>query len=167
LRLQGEKVTDARKLRIALVIIGALVLIIAVMVYKFIVAGSTQKAADGRVTILLEPAERAFVLAEMRDLVAGVQGISDALSRDDMAGVAKAARGMGMAKSHEAPATIMGKLPLEFKTLALGLHHEFDTIALDAEAMRMPRHTLTQLSGALQECVACHATYQFKVPPAE
>ncbi|HSQ04152.1 MAG TPA: hypothetical protein VLN59_08955 [Burkholderiales bacterium] len=159
--------TDARKFRLSLALIGVLVAVIAAMAYKFIVIGSSEKAADGRVTILLEPAERAFVLTEMRDLVAGVQGISDALSRDDMPGVAKAARGMGMAKSHDAPATIMGKLPLQFKTLAVGLHREFDTIALDAEAMRMPKHTLSQLSDALQKCVACHASYQFKAPPAQ
>jgi len=57
---------------------------------------------------------------------------------------------------------MMGKLPLEFKTLALGVHRGFDTIAMDAEGIGMPQHTLGQLSEVLQKCVACHATYEVR-----
>ena len=64
------------------------------------------------------------------------------------------------ARAHDVPVAMMGKLPLEFKTLALGTHREFDTIAADAEANGTPKHALAQLADVLQKCVACHASYQ-------
>ena len=155
--------TDAARSRIYLAVIVVLLLIIAAMAYKFIVAGSTEKTEDGRVAILLEPSERVLILREMRAFVAGLQLMSDALSRDDMKGVAKVARGMGTARAHDVPLAMMGKLPLEFKTLAFSVHGGFDTIAIDAETIGMPKHTLGQLSDVLQKCVACHSSYQVKV----
>jgi hypothetical protein len=154
--------TDAARSRIYPAVIVVLLLIIAAMAYKFIVAGSTEKTEDGRVAILLEPGEREMMLREMRAFVAGLQLMSDALSRDDMKGVAKVARGMGTARAHDVPLAMMGKLPLGFKTLAFSVHGGFDTIAIDAETIGMPKHTLGQLSEVLQKCVACHSSYQVK-----
>jgi hypothetical protein len=154
--------TDAAKSRIYLATIVVLLLVIGAMVYKFIIAGSTEKAEDGRLAIILEPGERALMLREMRAFVAGLQLMSDALSRDDMKGVAKVARGMGTAKAHDVPLAMMGKLPLGFKLLAFSVHGGFDTIAIDAEAIGMPKHTLGQLSDVLQKCVVCHSSYQVK-----
>lgn len=152
--------TDAAKNRIYLATIAVLLLAVAALAYKFIVAGSTQKGDDGRVAIILEPGERALMLREMREFVAGLQRVADALSRNDMAGVAEASRAMGAARTHGAPAAMMGKLPLEFKTLARGTHREFDAIAADAEANGTPKHALAQVAGVLRKCVACHARYQ-------
>lgn len=152
--------------RVQLAIIAVLSLVIAALVYRFIVAGSTGPARDGRVTIVLEPGERAFVLREMRGFVAGLQQAIDALSRDDMKAAAAAARRMGMAAAHDAPLSLVGKLPLGFKTLGFGVHRDFDGIAADAESLGDARHTLSQLSGALQKCVACHEGFQLASPPA-
>lgn len=148
--------------RVQLAIIGVLLLVIAAMAYKFIVAGSVEKAEDGRAAIVLTPGERAFVLTEMRAFVAGLQQMTAALARDDMKAAAAASRTMGMAAAHSAPVAMVGKLPLEFKTLGFAVHRDFDTMALDAESMGDAKHTLTQLAVALQKCVACHATYQIK-----
>ena len=63
----------------------------------------------------------------------GLQRIDEALSRGDMQGVAKASRALGTPKTHDAPVAILGKLPLRFKTLAFGVHRDFDAIAADAE----------------------------------
>jgi hypothetical protein len=95
--------TDGAKSRIYLATIAVLLLVILAMAYKFIVAGSTQKVEDGRVAVILEPGERALMLREMREFVAGLQLVADALSRDDMPGVAKASRGMGSARAHDVP----------------------------------------------------------------
>ena len=146
--------------RLLLAIIAVLAAVIAAMAWKFIVAGSVQKAEDGRLAVMLEPAGRALMLREMRGFVVGLQAMSDALARGDMKAAAAASRGMGMARAHDAPAAMVGKLPLEFKTLAFSLHRQFDVIAMDADAMAMPEHTLGQLADALQKCVACHETYQ-------
>ena len=150
--------------RIQLAIIAALLVVIAAMAYKFIVAGTTEKSEDGRVAIVLEPGERALMLREMREFVAGLQGISDRLARDDMQGVAEAARRIGAARAHDVPAAMLGKLPLGFKSVALGVHREFDAIAGDAAAGGAPRHTLAQLSDVLRQCVACHAAYRVATP---
>jgi hypothetical protein len=141
------------------VIIAALLVVLAAIAWKFIVAGSTRPLPDNRVAVLFEPAERALLLREMRGFVGGLQAMSEGLARDDMKAVAAAARSMGTARSHDAPAAMLAKLPLEFKTLAMDVHRGFDTIAMDAEAMGMPKHTLAQLADVLQKCVACHATY--------
>jgi hypothetical protein len=158
----GTRMKDHTRQRMQLGIIAVLLLVIAGMVYQFIVVGSVEKAKDGRAAILLEPGERALVLAEMRGLVAGLQQMTDALARDDMKSAAATAHQMGMAAAHSAPAPMVGKLPLEFKTLGFSLHREFDTIAMDAEGLGDPKHTLKQLAGALQKCVACRSTYQIK-----
>lgn len=149
-----------------LAIIAVLLLVIAAMAHKFIVAGSVEQVADGRSAIVLEPGERAFVLAEMRGFVAGLQQLTQALSEEDMKAVASAARRMGMAAAHSAPAPMMGKLPLEFKTLGFEVHRDFDALALDAESLGDARHTLAQLAGTLNKCVACHASYQIKASAA-
>jgi len=114
--------TDAARSRIYPVVTVVLLLVIAAMAYEFIVAGSTQKAADGRVAVLLEPAERALMLKEMRAFVSGLQLMSEALSRNDMKGVAKASRAMGTVSARDVPLAMLGKLPLQFKTLAFGVH---------------------------------------------
>jgi len=158
--------TSSARNRMYLAIIAALLVVIAAMAYKFIVAGSTEKGEDGRVAVVLEPGERALMLSEMRDFVAGLQALSDGLARDDMKAVAEAARRMGTARTHDVPAAMMGKLPLGFKSVAFGVHRDFDTIAADAEAGGSPKHTLAQLSDALRQCVACHAAYQVTSAPA-
>jgi hypothetical protein len=154
--------TDAGRSRVYLATIVVLLLLIAAGVYKFIVAGSTRIGEDGRAAVILEPAERALMLREMREFVVGLQVVTQALSRDDMQGVAKASSGLGSARAHDVPAAMMGKLPLEFKTLAFSTHRAFDAIAADAEANGTPKHALAQLADALQNCVACHARYQVK-----
>ncbi len=148
--------------RLYLATIVVLLLVIIAMVYKFVVAGSTAKGEDGRIAIVFAPAERALLLREMRAFVASLQLITDALSRGDMAGVANAASSVGFAKAHDAPAAMIAKLPLEFKSLAFGTHRAFDQIAADAKANATREHTLAQLSSVLAKCVACHASYQAK-----
>lgn len=146
--------------RIQVAAIVVLALVIVLMAYKFVVAGSTVKGEDGRTAIVLTPPERALMLREMRGFVAALQQITDALSRNDMHAVASAARSVGFAEARGVPAEMLGKLPLDFKTLAFGTHREFDTIAADAEASGTPGHTLVQLSDTLKKCVACHESYQ-------
>jgi len=148
-------------------IVVVLLLVIAAMAWKFIVAGSTAPAADGRVAVMLAPAERALVLGEMRGFVAGVERIVDAASRDDMQALAAAARTMGGARMHDAPVAMMGKLPLPFKKLAFGVHRGFDALAAEAEGGGTPKQSLAALAGILQQCVACHAAYALGTPASE
>ena len=143
-------------------VVVALLVVVAAMTYRFVVAGSTEKGEDGRLAVVLEPGERALVLQEMRDFVRGLQLIADGLSRDDMNSVAKAAGAMGMATARDAPLALMGKLPLEFKTLGFGVHREFDTMAADAGGVGDSRRALARLSDILQKCDACHRSFQIR-----
>ncbi len=150
--------------RLQWAIIGLLLLVIAALAFKFIVVGSVEPGQDGREAIVLEPGERAFVLREMRGFVAGVQQVTAALARDDLKAAAAAARGLGMAAAHDAPPTLLAKLPLGFKMLAFSTHGAFDALAADADSLGDPKHTLGQLSDALRKCVECHEAYQFATP---
>ena len=146
--------------RLSLAIIVLLLLAIVAMAWKFIVAGSTQRAADGRTVVLLAPAERAVMLAEMRGFVASLGRITEALARDDMPAVAAQSRALGTDRAHDVPVAMLAKLPLDFKKLAFAVHGGFDAIARDAEAVHATKHTLGQLGGVLSQCAACHERYR-------
>lgn len=119
-------------------------------------------ASDQRQALMLTEPQRAHVLEEMRALLTGAQNIVAALARDDMAAVAQHARSLGMAMSKKAEDHLKGVLPKEFMQLGMSVHQDFDLLALDAEALKDPKHTLRQLSESMNKCNACHATYQIR-----
>lgn len=161
--------TETKKLRICFVIIAMLISIIGAMTYKFIIAGSTAEARNGRMVVLLDPAERLFVLKEMRGLLSGVQQLTEALAKDDLARAATLARSMGREADSGERAALMGKLPLAFKAMGLGVHADFDSMAKAAEsavdAKAVSKDLSLRLSGTLRTCVACHDQFQFDMPP--
>ena len=126
-------------------------------------AAGPAKPVDQRAPLVLLDEERHIVLEEMRNFLAVLQTIADALPREDMKTIARAARSMGSGAANEIPPKTVAKLPEEFKVLAGGVHTTFDLIALDAESLADPKHTLSQVSELLQKCNACHGIYQIKV----
>ncbi len=130
------------------------------LAYKFLWKGEVATASDGRTAILLEPGERDLVLGEMRTFLQAVQGVLNAARTEDMQGVASAARQVGAAAQQEVPASLVGKLPGEFKILGFDTHARFDQLALDAEQLGDPAHSLEQLAGLMSNCVGCHAAYR-------
>jgi len=149
--------------KIYLTTITFLLLIIAAGAYKFMIQGSVEATQDGRMAIQLDAGERDLVLAEMRAFLESVQQITQAVTENDMQGVAEHARKVGRAAQGEVPGSLMGKLPLEFKKLGFDTHSRFDELALDAEQLGDEQHSLTQLSVLMQNCVACHAAYRIEV----
>lgn len=143
-----------------------LMLVILGGVYKFMVQGSTVAASDGRNALMLEPVERDLVLAEMRAFLTSVQQITQGVSAQDMKLIAEAGRKVGTAAAQEVPASLMGKLPLEFKKLGFDTHSKFDELALDAEQVGDSAHSLQQLSTLMNNCLACHQTYRIDPIPA-
>jgi hypothetical protein len=120
-------------------------------------------STDGRTQLMLDGRERDFVLNEMRHLLMASQAILEATLAHDMARVAAEARKVGMADVKNIPLDIrgplIGKLPAEFKQLGFGTHEAFDRLALDAEGLGDPAHTLAQLAELQKNCIACHAAY--------
>jgi hypothetical protein len=123
--------------------------------------------ADERRAIVLQPGERAMILTEMRQFLAGVQAITEASTREDAKAIAAAARPLGLKAAQEVPAPLRAKLPKDFKQFGFGVHSEFDQLAADAEALGDIRHSMTQLSGVLQKCVSCHAMFRLENEPAK
>lgn len=117
--------------------------------------------SDQRIEVVMTESGRNLVLKEMRDFLQGLQALTLALANKDMGMVAKAAKPMGMAMMDGVPKQIRMGFPAEFRSLAMATHRDFDAIALDAEQLEDPQHTLAQLSNALAKCVGCHAGYRF------
>lgn len=131
--------------------------------YLFLVQGKTRPAEDGRTAILLTPSERDLVLGEMRAFLAAVQTIVEHSAGKETATITTAARGVGATAQQGVPATLMGKLPLAFKTLGLDTHRQFDQLALDVEQMGDPQLVREPLARLMRNCVACHAAYRIEV----
>ena len=144
-----------------LVIISLLIIIIFAGIYKFVIQGDVSKSSDGRELIHLSPGEKDFVLTEMRLFLTSVQQITRGIAEDDMERVSAQAKKSGKAVQVEVPATLAKKLPLQFKKLGFDTHAKFDQLAMDAEDMGDPGHTLSQLSVLLQNCTSCHEAYRF------
>lgn len=138
----------------------AMLLLAALLGYRFIVQGDTQTLADGRVAIQLSDSERDLVLSEMRAFLATLQAITEGATGDDLAMAASAARKAGIAAQRGVPVALMAKLPLEFKQLGVDTHRQFDQLALDAEQLGDADLTLNQMSRLMQNCVSCHAAYR-------
>jgi len=120
---------------------------------------------DERKALNLAPPERAMILLEMRQFLNGIQIMTDALSRDDLKTVARAAKPLGAQAAHEVPDSLKAKLPKEFKQLAFAVHGGFDQLAMDAESLGDAKHTQKQLAGILQNCVSCHSLFQIHAMP--
>lgn len=152
--------------KLSLILNMVFIAIIAVGAYKFIIAGSTEIADDGRTAILLEAGERDFVLGEMRLFLETVQGVVAAIAENDIAKVAELSTAVGMASTGGETAALIGKLPLEFKTLGLATHALFDDLAAEATD-RGDSNVVTASLGILMEnCTSCHAGYRFDVAGA-
>jgi len=130
------------------------------VLFKFLVQGSVVESTDNRLSLQLTDSERNLVLSEMRQFLASVQLITTAIASEDMTSIVSSARRVGMGAQGDVPVSLMGKLPLEFKKLGFDTHTKFDTLALDAEQLGDPQHTLEQLSQLMQNCVGCHAAYR-------
>ncbi len=148
-------------------IIVLLLSVIAGGTYKFIIKGNiaTGPTTDGRISILLSAGERDLVLAEMRAFLRSVQQISYAISEDNMILASEAARKVGKAAQGEVPASLVTKLPLQFKKLGFDTHSKFDQLAMDTNDLGDGNHSLSQLASLMQNCVACHEMYRIDVEP--
>ncbi len=139
-----------------------LTLAVAALLYTFVIKGQTTAGSehDPRTALVLEESERALVLTEMRAFLAALQQITLAATKDDMNGVAAAARKVGRAAQGEVPVSLMKKLPAGFKKLGFATHQAFDQLALDAESLGDREQVLEAMGTLMGNCVGCHAAYQ-------
>jgi hypothetical protein len=138
---------------------------IAVFAY-FFVRGNTTQGSDNRTAVVLAPAERDLVLAEMRGLLLATHDIVEGLNRNDLKQVARAARAAGMGSAADVDPVLMAKLPLEFKQLGMSVHHRMDDLAQAAEGGKRTSELTSMLTATLSSCVACHSAWQLQADHA-
>jgi hypothetical protein len=132
------------------------------------VAPRSTDSLSGREAVTLEPAERDFMLAEMRHFVRAIRGILEGIADNDMKNVAAAARAAGL-EVHRAQiagpggtaASVARKVPPRFRALTLATHEAFDEMALQAQQPDGRDRLLAALADNLNRCVVCHAAYRF------
>jgi hypothetical protein len=134
---------------------------VAVLVW-FLLRGRMVADTDGRVAIMLHPAERQRVLSEMRGLLVASQGILEGASRGDRLRIMAAAHAGGMASMSRVDPGLMAKLPLEYKALDMNVHRGMDEIARAAEDGTPTAQLLQMTSDTMEKCITCHAAWQFR-----
>ena len=143
--------------------IALLLWVVTIAVFAwFFIHGNTTAGSDGRTAIVLQPAERDLVLTEMRGLLSSAQGILEGANQGDVKRIIQASRAAGMASAADVNPALMAKLPLEFKSLGMSVHHDMDEIAKAAEGGTPVPEILKMTSNTLTKCVACHSAWQLK-----
>ncbi len=141
-----------------------LALISGALGYRF-VAGEVQHREDGRLSIQVSQDEHTMLMQEMRAWLQSSQAIMSAANRQKFAEVSRLAKAAGMSAEEVVPGELFRKIPLQMKALGFDTRKKFDEIAADAEKLQDSKHTLEQLGMAMQNCIACHATYRFILQP--
>lgn len=133
------------------------------LVNKF-VSGNVAPSEDGRTSVVLTKDERNLILAEMRGFLVSVQGVSQAISENNMNKVAELANKAGMAAEEGTPGSLMQKIPLAMKKMGFGTREQFDGIAETARTTQDMAVARKQLDTLMLTCIACHSTYRLPEP---
>lgn len=131
----------------------------------FFVQGWAAKGVDGRMQIVLAPAERDLILGEMRVLLKAVHGVITGLASQDQEAdrtqIEQAARLAGMDMAADVNPALMAKLPLPFKQMGMSVHRDMDALADAIVKKETPQQILQRLSGITGRCTTCHDVYRF------
>lgn len=130
----------------------------------FFVQGWTTQGTDGRMQIVLAPAERDLILGEMRMLLKAVHGVVTGLAGQDQemerTNIEQAARSAGMGMAADVNPAIMAKLPLPFKQMGMAIHKDMDDLADAVVRREAAQQILQRLSSMTARCTACHDLYR-------
>lgn len=127
----------------------------------FFIKGTGKTGDDGRLAVSLKRDERNLVLTEMRQLLAGVQTILEAITNNDLKVVERTASSLGMKAAADVNPVLMAKLPLDFKSTGMGVHGRFDEMALKVQSGKMNKdNVLKEVSDIMLTCVGCHQAYR-------
>ncbi len=126
---------------------------------------TTASPGDDRLPVAVTEPTRIFILAEMRGMLAAVQGVAEAAGRRDWPAAASAARKSGLKAFQGMPKQVMMELPEEFRALGRQSHSAFDALSDAAMASADPAIVSSKLAEALELCVGCHQTYRLSPKP--
>lgn len=130
--------------------------------------GTAGAQGDRRAPVVLRPAEKTDLLADMREYLKGLQDIFTALAKDDFGAVATRAREMGLINVYETTLMFPTTSGVRFRELAAMVHDDFEEIANAAEKMqkmkkpgdRKSKEILGMLAATMKRCVSCHESYR-------
>jgi cytochrome c556 len=152
-----------KNVKVLWAIILILLIISSVLINKFI-SGNVQPSEDGRTSVVLTKDERNFILEEMRAFLVSVQGVSQAITENNMEKVAELAHKAGMAAEANTPGAILQKIPLSMKKLGFGTRGKFDEISEAAKTKKDPALARKQLDALMNNCIACHVSFRLPEP---
>jgi hypothetical protein len=115
--------------------------------------------ADARINLKLTPQERVEFLAEMRQMLASIQGVMQGIGDSDRERIAAAARQSGNRMARATPASVRAKLPQSFRDLGGPTHLMFEELAVRAETDDMDS-LARDTAKLMNQCMACHATFR-------
>jgi len=116
-------------------------------------------APDERIDLGLTPEERAQFLAEMRTMLASIQGILQGIGEADRERIAAAARQSGNRMARATPDAVRAKLPQAFRDLGGPTHMLFEELAVRAETDDMDS-LARDAAQVMNQCLACHAAFR-------
>ena len=124
-------------------------------------------SADTRLAVRFPPVLREHTLANMRDHLAALAEIQQALAegRTDLA-AETAERRLGMSSLHDHGAHEVARyMPPAMQEAGTAMHRSasrFAVVARDTGATGDPRAAQAALAGLMQTCVACHAGFRLE-----
>ena len=133
------------------------------LVNKF-VSGKTEVSDDGRTNVILTKDERNLILEEMRAFLVSVQGVSEAITNNDLDKVAKLSHEAGMAAEEGTPGALLQKIPLPMKQMGFAVRGMFDDISASAKETKDPVVLRKKLDTLMKTCIACHKIYRMPEP---
>jgi hypothetical protein len=119
-----------------------------------------QQGKDTRQRLLLPPAARDKVLAEMRLMLESINGILQGVATGDITAAEKAARASGMTTAADVDPQIKQRLPEAFLALGMQTHKAFDALADQLKDSGTQESAIKGLARITANCVACHAAYR-------
>lgn len=122
-------------------------------------SGEPPTNMDPRINLGFTPQEQSEFLAEMRTMLASVQGIVQGIGQSDREAIARFARISGNRMARATPASVRAKLPKAFSELGEPTHMMFEELAVRAETDDMDMLAL-HLAQTIKQCMACHATFK-------
>jgi hypothetical protein len=127
------------------------------------VSSSGAAEEDARTSIRLSAADGEHLRRGMRNYLESVEGVVQALSANDMAGVALAAGKSGARLMAGASLTAVIGLPPQFALMSAATHQRFDDLAEAARNGASRSTALERLGEILASCTSCHAMYRISV----
>ena len=114
---------------------------------------------DTRVDLGLTESEKAEFLAEMRQMLASIQGIIAGIGEGNRQLIISSARKSGNMMARATPEAVRNKLPQSFKELGGPTHMMFEELVVVAETDDMDM-LATFTGNLMQQCTACHSMFK-------